>query len=340
MGNTDKRYLLNFLLHSKNLTKTQVAKRNSLFARDFISTPDTALVEPPIRPKSVIPHVPKDTAAFLSLFNNPNGFKFLTHDFDPESNMDYAALMELVRRVFKDECKRYEIPKNLYALMETFINGGRNKDGGKKQWRDYLGNWHEDNYACEQWREWAINNPGHHLLSNEEFSKTIMLFRSSIRLVKPALVDIINRQKEKHGNLMIETNGLNKADFYTYVWALENGIQRILDDFTKYSAFPEVSISYERNFSDEYTSRIIRITQKGSFSSTIDDVIKKFKAGGGAFNEIKDVLLGYCNWSVETIWDGQAKRWNILNDSNKAEVEEINGGDVPGFTHVLTFFSK
>ena len=323
MGNTDKRYLLNFLLHSKNLTKTQVAKRNSLFARDFISTPDTALVEPPIRPKPVIPHVPKDTAAFLSLFNNPNGFKFLTHDFDPESNMDYAALMELVRRVFKDECKRYEIPKNLYALMETFINGGRNKDGGKKQWR-----------------EWAINNPGHHLLSNEEFSKTIMLFRSSIRLVKPALVDIINRQKEKHGNLMIETNGLNKADFYTYVWALENGIQRILDDFTKYSAFPEVSISYERNFSDEYTSRIIRITQKGSFSSTIDDVIKKFKAGGGAFNEIKDVLLGYCNWSVETIWDGQAKRWNILNDSNKAEVEEINGGDVPGFTHVLTFFSK
>lgn len=68
--------------------------------------------------------------------------------------------------------------------------------------------------------------------------------------------------------------------------------------------------------------------------------LKKFKAGGGAFNEIKDVLLGYCNWSVETIWDGQAKRWNILNDSNKAEVEEINGGDVPGFTHVLTFFSK
>ena len=26
-------------------------------------------------------HAPKDTATFLSLFNDPNGFKFLTHDF-------------------------------------------------------------------------------------------------------------------------------------------------------------------------------------------------------------------------------------------------------------------
>ena len=32
-------------------------------------------------------HAPKDTAAFLSLFNDPKGFKFLTHGFDPSAEL-------------------------------------------------------------------------------------------------------------------------------------------------------------------------------------------------------------------------------------------------------------
>ena len=206
---------------------------------------------------------------------------------------------------------------------------------------DCDGNFHKDNYTSKGWVEWSVNNPNVHLLSNEEIGKEILKFRSSIRLIKPILCDIINRQATKHPNLIIQTNSLEKADFYTYVWALENGIKRILDDMARYAdKTPNIRVSFERSFSDDFSKRIIKITQLGSFSSSIDDVLQKFKIGGGAFNEIKNVFCGYCNWSVESIWDGKAKRWNILNDTDVDEIEDMEDTNVPGFTHVLTYFSK
>jgi hypothetical protein len=75
-------------------------------------------------------------------------------------------------------------------------------------------------------------------------------------------------------------------------------------------------------------------------ATSLDDVMKKFKSGGGAFNEIKKMFVGYCNWSVEALWDGQPKRWNILNDDNVDEVENIHNTEIHGFTHILTYFSK
>ena len=286
-------------------------------------------------------HAPKDTASFLSLFNDPKGFKFLTHDFDPDSNMNYDKLMTQVQKLFKEATAKYKIPKNLYALMSAFIYGGTGKDGKVRTWMDCDGKFHKDNYTSKKWVEWSGNNPNVHLLSNEEIAKEILKFRSSIRLVKPFLCDIISRQETKHSNLIFQTNGLEKADFYTYVWALENGIKRILDDMARYAdKTPNVIITFERSFSDDFSKRIIKITQLGSISSSIDDVLQKFKTGGGAFNEIKNVFYGYCNWSVESLWDGKAKRWNILNDEDVDEIEDMEDTNVPGFTHILTYFSK
>ncbi len=286
-------------------------------------------------------HAPKDTASFLSLFNDPNGFKFLTHDFDPDSDMNYDKLMKQVREQFKEATTKYRIPTNLYALISAFIFGGTDKDGKVRTWMDCDGKFHNQNYTSRKWVEWSSNNPSVHLLSNEEFAKEILKFRSSIRLVKPILCDIISRQGTKHSNLIIQTNGLEKADFYTYVWALENGIKRILDDMSRYAdKTPNVRITFERSFSDDFSRRIIKITQLGSISSSIDDVLKKFKKGGGAFCEIKKVFWGYCNWSVESLWDGKTKRWNILSDIDVDEIEDIEDANVPGFTHILTYFSK
>lgn len=286
-------------------------------------------------------HAPKDTASFLSLFNDPNGFKFLTHDFDPDLNMNYDNLMMQVRERFKEATAKYRIPKNLYALMSAFIYGGTGKDGKVRTWMDCDGKFYKDNYTSKEWVEWSENNPNVHLLSNEEIGKKILKFRESIRLIKPVLCDIINRQATKHTNLIIQTNSLEKADFYTYVWALENGIKRILDDMSRYAdKTPNIKVSFERSFGDVYSKRIIKITQLGSTSSSIDDVLMKFKSGGGAFNEIKKVFYGYCNWSVESLWDGKPKRWNILNDTDVDEIDDIENANVPGFTHILTYFSK
>lgn len=284
------------------------------------------------------PHKPKDTATFLSLFNDPKGFKFLTHDFDPDSDWDYDGLMAHVRSTFKKESTQRRIPKSLYALMYTMLYGGKDKT-----WKDCDGVRHKETYATPAWADWSHQNPKAHLLSNEKFSATILKFRSSIRLVKPVLLDIVRKQGTKHSDLTIQTVGLEKADFYTYVWNLENGIKRILDDMSRYSSkTPNVKITFERKYSDDFSSRIIKITQIGSVSSSLDDVLKRFHGaeGAGAFNEIKKVFAGYCNWSVEALWDGKPQRWNILTDSKVPEVEELTDPNIAGFTHVLTYFSK
>lgn len=285
-------------------------------------------------------HAPKDTASFLSLFNDPNGFKFLTHDFDPDSDMNYDKLMTQVRVQFKEASAKYRIPTSLWSLMNAFITG-KDKSGKDTTWKDCDGNIHKNNYTSQKWVEWSSSNPNTHLLSNEEIGKEILKFRSTIRLIKPVLCDIIKRQEAKHSNLIVQTDGLEKADFYTYVWFLESGIKRILDDMSRYAEkTPNIKITFERSFGDDYSKRIIKITQIGSISSSIDDVLKKYKTGGGAFNEIKKVFFGYCNWSVESLWDGKAKRWNILNDTDVDEIEDMEDSNVPGFTHILTYFSK
>ncbi len=286
-------------------------------------------------------HAPKDTAAFLSSFNDPNGFKFLTHDYDPDASMDYDQLMKLVREKFKESTSKYKIPKKLFALMAAFLFGGKNPHGEKRTWLDCDGKFQESNYASKEWIEWAKNNPKSHLLENPSFNKTIQKFRSTIRLVKPALVEIIKRQAAKHADLDIQTKDLEKADFYTYVWVLENGIRRILNDISNRAKnHPQIIISFERQFNDDYSLRIIKICHKGSESSSLDEVVKKFEAGGGAFNEIKKTLIGYCNWSVEALWDGFPKRWNILDDTQSERIEDISKDNVQGFTHILTYFSK
>ena len=290
---------------------------------------------------SVLIHAPKDTASFLSLFNDPNGFKFLTHDFDPDSDMNYDKLMNQVREQFNIATAKYRIPKNLYALMSAFIFGGTGSNGKEGTWMDCDGKIHKNNYSSKEWIEWSSINPNSHLLSNEEFGREILKFRSTIRLIRPALCDIIKRQEKMHSTLKINTNGLEKADFYTYVWSLENGIKRILDDMERYaSTSPNVRITFERIFGDEYSKRIIKITQLGSTSSSIEDVLKKFKTKGGAFYGIKIVFSGYCNWSVESLWEGKALRWNILSDEDVEEIENLEASNVPGFTHILTYFSK
>lgn len=289
---------------------------------------------------------PKDTASFLSLFNDSNGFKFLTHDFDPDSNMDYDKLMMQVTAKFEEASARYRIPKSLWGLMKAFITG-KDKDGKETTWLDCDKKAHIGNFSSHDWADWAEKN-NLHPLSNEVFSKDILKFRSSIRLIKPKLQDIVSEIvadiEKRCPNLIIQTSGLEKADFYTYVWYLKDGIRRILEDMSRYAEkTPRVNISFERKFDDDFSLRIIRITQLGSVSYSLDDVVNKFydkKKKGGAFNEIKEDFYGYCNWSVESLWDGKAKRWNILKDSNIDEIEDLGNTNIPGFTHILTYFSK
>ena len=344
----EKYDFIKLMLKSRNLSVND-KKRLVLLATQEIEKKEKITergTESPDGDKSINkeqPHAPKDTAAFLSLFNHEDGFKFLTHDFDPDSEMEYSQLLKIARDTFMSAKDKYTIPKSLYALMFTMLYGGKDKT-----WMDSNGKRQTENFACNKWTQWAKDNTKIHILSNESIKKVLMAFRSTIRIVQRSsesdsrLETIIRRQAKKHADLTITTDHLEDADFYTYVRFLEKGITLILDDMSKYSKeSPKIKISFDSSRNDDYKLCVIKITQYGSFSSKpLEDVLNKFKGGGGDFYSIKNTLCGYCNWSVESKWGDEVKRWNILDDSGKEPVEDIVSPDIPGFTHILTYYSK
>lgn len=327
------RDLINFFTNHKNLTRQQRARRDILLAKPYGGTDSD--MEEKSEENQKDQHAPKNTAAFLALFNSPKGFKYLTHDFDPDSTMDFDKYLQQTQKVFQDKIKEYyPIPQSLYALMSTMLDKG-------KDWTDYNGKKHNSTYNSLDWEKWTKKNKGMHPLHNQSFACEIQAFRKTIRLVKPCLYDMVKGFESEFKSLHIETENLEKADFYTYVWRLKEGLRRILSDMSQYSTHRKVKISFERFFGDEYNLRIVKITQIGSHSSSFEDVLQKFKNGGGAFNGIKKCFIGYCNWSVEALWDNEPKRWNILDDSGKDEVQNIEiDAKIDGFTHILTFYSK
>lgn len=346
----EKYDFIKLMLKSRNLSVND-KKRLIFLATQEIEKADNKVKEGETKsPEDTKPtlkeriHAPKDTAAFLSLFNYEDGFKFLTHDFDPDSEMEYGELIKLAQNSFKSAIKKYQIPASLYAFMRTVLFG----EGKYKTWQDCNGKDHTENYVCAEWKQWAKDNPKLHILSNETIKNTIMDIRSTTRLVLSENTDsrlktIIKRQEKKHANLSIISENLDNADeFYTYVNYLESGIKRILDDISKrFKESPKVKISYDSLRDGDYKLCIIRITQYGSFSPiSLDEVQSKFKDRGGDFFRIKNTLCGYCNWTVESKWGDKVMLWNILDDTGKEETEELSSTDIPGFTHILTYYSK
>jgi hypothetical protein len=291
------------------------------------------------------PHAPKETASFLYLFNLPTGFKYLTHEYDPESEMSYEALLRTARKAFAEGRKKYNIPPSLFAFMNTMLFGTAK---GKKGWMDFKEVWHKENYASEEWQQWSRLNPNAHLLANESFKKSIMAFRSTIRLALSGpetdsrMETIIKSLEGNHKEMSFVNRNLENGDFYTYVPFFEKGIGLILSDISKRSKeAKKVQISFERSIESDFKVCTIRITQYGSFSpNTLDEVINKLNNKGGDFYSIRNCLYGYCNWSVETLWNEKPFRWNILKDSEKSDIEELQSSTLPGFTHILTYYNK
>lgn len=59
----------------------------------------------------------------------------------------------------------------------------------------------------------------------------------------------------------------------------------------------------------------------------------------GEFGGIREMLNGYCRWQVETKWDGEPYRWNILHDNpNVDEKEKIEKEEIEGFKHIFTYY--
>ena len=84
---------------------------------------------------------PKSTADFMSLFDKRDGLKYLTHNYD-SSTMTLEKMLNHARSVFVEQAKTISIPKQIWSLIHTFLNGGEwidfndekcNEGGSKKK---------------------------------------------------------------------------------------------------------------------------------------------------------------------------------------------------------------
>lgn len=290
---------------------------------------------------------PKHVADFMSLFNQRDGLKYLTHDYDENDNFEINKFLISAHSVFTESTMKLKIPQSLWRIVKQFAF-----DSQQTEWTSISENYKKDvpvkiGWATKELRNWSKQNLLHPI-RNEEYEKMIRSFKRITRIEKYNLEKLIHSTiedifKDELEEFVIETNNLEKADFYSHVGFLKSALETIFEEIIKYSTIFEqkkISISYERSSSDDgYFLRKVIITHHNSFPTKELKVLLKEWQEKGNMGKIKEKLRGYCHWSVETMIEDNSIKVNILRDKETPEYEEIKS-NINGFTHILTFYYK
>jgi hypothetical protein len=285
-------------------------------------------------------HHPKDVADFMTLFNQRDGLKYLTHDFDEEGSFDIVNYLNKTKKTFnKSVHEQYSIPKSLYSIIKQFAFTSN------PAWR--CANLQNINtgWSTYDWINWSSTTKLHPI-RNEQYKATINSFRQLIRIESPFLEQIIERNIDKafgnsRNSFQIEMDSLKKADFYTHVPSFEKAIFSIFDLMKSRDAHKEIKVKYLRSTDGDYFIRKLEFHQLASYPTKELDVLKsEWNSEKGAMGGIRHNLYGYCHWSVETKIEDKATRVNILKDDITPEVEILSPSEVDGFKHTLTFFYR
>lgn len=281
--------------------------------------------------RKVVPHNLEETQKFFHLFDYPEGFKYLTHDFPEGEEWSVDQLKEQCIGILKNYSNYSQIPTSLWALVNVFVIGKYYK---KTDWIDYEGRDQRITYSD------FVGGEGHPILGDHK--EVIERFKNTIRVRMRCLYNLcVSWNDPKYGlNITMDKNELNKADFYTNVFILKKSVQRIFQMFASRNDKKDVNIHYHKEDIKNRRCHILTITQQDSYSEKgVDELRPKLHGGGGDFATLKHDLSGYCNWSVLSVWNEKPAKWNILRESDVDEIEEVTDKPV-GFTHILTFYGN
>ncbi len=286
-------------------------------------------------------HRPKDTLAFLTLFQNSEGIKFLTHEFDdPDEDFSREKIVEKAKEEFEFfGQKDMIIPESLYAQFQQFAFAENpnwywtNFEGKKTHFK--LG------WSCKEVKEWCDNpiNEGVYISKHERFlNEMITPFKQSIEIRAGDLNKIIDfLEKNKLKDFIIERKDLNSAKFYTDTDMFVSGLGSLLNPFQEakeISNSNQIEISFMSNTIDNHRMCIIKIIH---LNSTIEQNINDFKLKGDLLGA-KKKFNSLCNWSIEASFKDGNKRYNVLDDNKLPEIEELYTKPL-GFTHILSFYA-
>ena len=302
--------------------------------------------------KDIYEPKPKHVADFMSLFNQRDGLKYLTHDFDEQGEFNINKFLVAAYKIFEEKTGKYKpnklnIPQSLWRIVKEFAF-----DSKQTEWRSISKDYKKDisieiGWASRELRDWSKQNHLHPI-NNRKYREVINHFKRITRIESSNLEKLINANIDKifgeeADNFQIEKNDLKKADFYTHVEYLKNALEAILLEIKKYSITPQrkkILIKYKRSISDDgYYLRQIIITHYNSHPTKELKLLLKEWQEKGNMGKIRKKLYGYCHWSIETLIEGTPTRVNILKERNTPEYEIIELKP-DGFTHILTFYYK
>lgn len=285
-------------------------------------------------------HSPKDVAQFMSLFNQRDGLKYLTHDFDEEGEFKISYFLEKWKNTFEIASKGkngYEIPSSLYRIIEEFAFSNR------PSWTSVNGRSIYDGWSTDKWINWSSNNKLHPL-RNPVLKIVIDDFRRLTRIESPNLDFFVKEAISEAFSLAVEKPNIKlqeiyRADFYTHVPSLKRALLAIFSMMAKYGGNKDISVAYQRSTQDSFFVRKLIVSQNDSYpTKDLGQILSEWNGEKGAMGGIKNNLFGYCNWSIETMIDGTPYRVNILKDKNSPSYEKLNQENVLGFTHILTYY--
>ncbi|GHT20784.1 hypothetical protein AGMMS4957_08600 [Bacteroidia bacterium] len=274
---------------------------------------------------------PKDVTEFMSLFNQRDGLKYLTHDFDEGGAFDIEAFLLKAKDVFTTH-SQLSIPKDLWVLLNQFAFSTAVDD--------FQNSPIASGWSTPEWIEWSKKN-GLHPIRNDKFKQIINDFRQATRIESPMLEELVNDivydvlDVEK---FEIETKDLSKANFYTHVGSFKAALEAIFEEIKNLAHSDDkrkITIRYERDTMGDYFIRKVLITCHDYVSpEELNVLLKEWETG-----KIKSKLQGYCHWSVETMIEDKPVKINILRDKRALKSEKLETA-IEGFTHILTFYYK
>ena len=290
--------------------------------------------------KRVQRHKPKDTLAFLKLFDTSKGIKFLTHSWN-DKEFDREAIVATAKKEFEAAKKIYSIPDAILSRFENFAFKEKPEwffyKNGKKQ--PYTLGWSSKEVI--DWCNAPMSKGKSPYADPDFFDDMIEPFKHSIEIRLddlPQILHVLKKQLKQQDDKFNITINVENAQFYTNVDEFERGLQCLFNTFSqkaKENNCYDIDISYEKKWDDNLC--VIIITHKGSLPKKHSEDNTLIK---GDLAEVRKHFTGLCDWSIEAKFLDGLKRIIILEDGNfkTPEVKEIKKEEI-GFTHILTFYA-
>jgi len=318
---------------------------------------------------------PKNLTHFLKAFNENPILNSVCHEIDDELSLkkllglcrmevyDFETHLECIKSEFKKLSKQYQVNKNIFSLINAYINGGSpwSSDNIKMSWSDQiLLEWSKVNKRY-------VPNPGANIIEKTEqeifridppfnssltgksvstFSELVILFKSLFHInpnnkLKP-LIQRINKERkyEDWANIKISEQKFgDNIRIYTDVDKLiqtYNGIIQLINNVkieNKTDDKPQIELKYyEKEDHVYFTIHYKNTIHNKSLGSTLDHPY------GQTLSALIDKRInGLCDLELMGDFDNnEYARINLWNGNEVNVMEELDSFE--GVEFILKFY--